>query len=200
MRLKKSAGNVAGTVILGLMIASCAMDDARDVQVRDKEGVPPATVSPQQRLEQQRQLEERQRDQRQQDRRQQDLERAQQGVESPVSSAQASSITKVPSEAGVVGVGGGSERILGQSDSGLRGTRGPASAGPEGSQVKGELLRMEGEYFVIRDVNGQEIRLQVDNATKMENAVQVGDKIEAHVSGGYHAETVRSVDKPKQLQ
>ena len=194
MRLKNSAGNVAGTVILSLIIASCAMDDARDVQVRDKEGAPPAKVSPQQRLEQQRQLEERQRDQRQQDRRQHDLERAQQGVESPVSSAHASSITKIPNEAGVVG--GGSERIVGQSDSGLRGTRGPGSAAPEGSQVKGELLRMEGEYFVIRDVNGQEIRLQVDNATKMENAVQVGDKIEAHVSGGNHAETVRSVDKP----
>jgi hypothetical protein len=197
MSLKNYAGNVAGTVILGLMIASCAMDDARDVQVRDKEGAPPATVSPQQRLEQQRQLEERQRDQRQQDRRQQDLERAQQGVESP-SSAHASSITKVPNEAGVVGRG--SERIVGQSDSGVRGTRGLGSAAPEGSQVKGELLRMEGEYFVIRDVNGQEIRLQVDNATKMENAVQVGDKIEAHVSGSNHAESVRSVDKPKKLE
>jgi hypothetical protein len=190
MRLKKCAGKVAGIVILGLMVASCAMDDARDVQVRDSEGVPPAKVSPQQQLEQQRQLEERQRDQRQQDRRQHDLERAQSG-EPSVSSAHASSITKVPSGADVVS--GGSERIVGQSDVGHRGT----GSAPGGSQVKGELLRMEGEYFVIRDGRGQEIRLQVTNATKMENAVQVGDKIEAHISGSNHAESIRSVDKPK---
>ena len=62
--------------------------------------------------------------------------------------------------------------------------------------VNGELLRIEGEYFVIRDSSGQEVKLQVDKETKMENAVQVGDRIEAQVSGGNHAETVRSVKKP----
>ena len=172
MRLKKSAGNVAGAVVLGLMFASCATDDARDVQVRDSESTGPAKVSPEERLEQQRQLEERQRDQRQQDRRQQDLERAQRGAEFPM---YASSITKAPT-------------VVADSTSLPKG---------QVSSINGELLRIEGEYFVIRDVSGQEVRLQVTNETKMENAVQVGDRIEAHVSGRDHAERVRRVDKPR---
>ncbi len=194
MRLKKSAGNVAGAVILGLMIASCATDDARDVKVGEGESTAPAKVSPEERLEQQRQLEERQRDQRQQDRRQQDLERAQ---HAPMQSVYASFSTKVPIV--VQDLERRPERTVAQSDrqtdSGRVGAMGKE---PEErrSSVTGELLRIEGEYFVIRDTTGQEVRLQVTNDTKMENAVQVGDRIEAQVSGGNHAETVRSVAKP----
>ena len=194
MRLKKSVGNFAGAALLGLMFASCATDDARDVKVRDGESAAPAKVSPEERLEQQRQLEERQRDQRQQDRRQQDLERAQYA---PMPSEYASSITKVPLV--VEDLKRRPERIVAQSDrqtdSGRVGAMGKE---PEErrSSVNGELLRIEGEYFVIRDTNGQEVRLQVTNDTKMENAVQVGDRIEAQVSGRNHAETVRSVEKP----
>jgi hypothetical protein len=175
MRLKKFAGNVAGAVILGLMIASCATDDGRDVQVRDSQSTAPAKVSPEERLEQQRQLEERQRDQRQQDRRQQNLERAQQETEPPMSSMHASSNTKAP----------------------IVVTDSTPSPQERGNSVNGELLRIEGEYFIIRDASGQEMRLHVTNETKMENAVQVGDRIEAQVSGRNHAETVRSVVKPK---
>ena len=175
MRLKKSAGNVAGAVILGLMIASCATDDGRDVQVRDGQGTAPVKVSPKELLEQQRQLEERQRDQRQQDRRQQNLERAQQGKEPSMPSVHASSITKVPI-------------VVADSTSPQQG---------RDNAVNGELLRIEGEYFVIRDARGQEIRLHVTNKTKMENAVQVGDRIEAQVSGANHAETVRRADKSR---
>ncbi len=175
MRLKKSARNLAGVVILGLIVLSCATDDPRDVQVQDSNSPGPAKVSPQEQLEQQRQLEERQRDQREQDRRQQDLERAKQGILPPLSPLYASSITKA------------APAVVTDSTSLPQG---------QGRSVNGELLRIEGEYFVIRDAGGQEVRLQVTNETKMENAVQVGDKIEARVSRGNLAETIRSVDKP----
>jgi hypothetical protein len=161
-------------------MAGCAIDDAHDVQVRDSESPGPAKVSPEERLEQQRQLEQRQRDQQQQDRRQQDLERAQQRMEGPIF---VSDLQKRP------------ERIVALGD--RQKDEASSLSGKRGSSVNGELLRMEGEYFVIRDDSGQEVRLQVTNETKMENAVQVGDRIEAQVSGRNHAETVRRVEKPK---
>jgi hypothetical protein len=175
MRLNKATGNIAGAVMLGFIIASCATDDSRGVQVRDGETTGPAQVSPEGQLEQQRQLEERQRDQRQQDRRQQDLERARQDTQPTINSVHASSITKVPVVVDAT----------------------PLPPQGRDTSVNGELLRMEGEYFVIRDASGREVRLQVTNETKMENAVQVGDKIEAQVSGGNHADTVRRVDKSR---
>jgi uncharacterized protein YxjI len=65
--------------------------------------------------------------------------------------------------------------------------------------LRGDLLRMEGEYFIIRDQKGAEVRLQVDKDTKMEDAVQVGDKIEVDVSAGNHAQSVRKLKDAPQL-
>ena len=52
-----------------------------------------------------------------------------------------------------------------------------------GDSLKGEVLKMEGEFFVVRDASGKEVSLRVDKDTKMVDAVQVGDKIEAELQG-----------------
>ena len=48
--------------------------------------------------------------------------------------------------------------------------------------VKGTLMKMDGEYFWIKDTNGKEIKLQIEMSTKMDN-VMIGDRVKAYVGG-----------------
>lgn len=61
----------------------------------------------------------------------------------------------------------------------------PAS-GPQ--MVKGDLLKIEGDSYVVRDLKGKEVRLHVDQTTKQEGGTfKTGDKIEAQVNDRGHA-------------
>jgi hypothetical protein len=57
--------------------------------------------------------------------------------------------------------------------------------------VKGELMQIEGEFYVIRDAEGKNVRVHVDKGTKMEDAVKVGDFIEAKRTLQGHAVSIR---------
>ena len=57
--------------------------------------------------------------------------------------------------------------------------------------VKGELMQIEGDYYVIRDAEGKDVRVHVDKGTKMEDAVKVGDFIEAKRTLQGHAVSIR---------
>jgi hypothetical protein len=65
----------------------------------------------------------------------------------------------------------------------------PPAANPE--RVQGEILKIESEVFVVRDVAGNEVRLQIDKDTKMDAVPQIGDKIEAQVTPQGHARIVK---------
>jgi len=69
-----------------------------------------------------------------------------------------------------------------------------ASAGlpASGSQmVKGDLLKIEGDSYVVHDLKGKEVRLHVDQTTKLEGgSFKTGDKIEAQVTDKNHAISV----------
>ncbi|MGQ0812787.1 MAG: hypothetical protein ACT4OO_16385 [Nitrospiraceae bacterium] len=56
--------------------------------------------------------------------------------------------------------------------------------------VKGDLLMTEGEFYVLKDITGHEVRLHVNSETKMEGKVKTGDKIEAHVTPDGHATSI----------
>ena len=60
--------------------------------------------------------------------------------------------------------------------------------------VKGELLKIEGENYVVKDASGMEIRLHVSKETKAESLPQVGDKIEAQVTAEGHATEIKKAD------
>ena len=60
--------------------------------------------------------------------------------------------------------------------------------------VKGELLKIEGENYVVKDASGMEIRLHVSKETKAESLPQVGDKIEAQVTAEGHATETKKAD------
>jgi hypothetical protein len=57
--------------------------------------------------------------------------------------------------------------------------------------VKGDVLDIEGEYYIVKDITGHEIRLHVNQETKMEDRIKVGDKIEAHINSDGHASAIK---------
>jgi hypothetical protein len=64
----------------------------------------------------------------------------------------------------------------------------PPAASAE--RVQGEVLKIEGEYYVVRDAAGNDVRLHIDKDTKMEIVPQVGDKIEAQMTTGGHTRAI----------
>jgi hypothetical protein len=56
--------------------------------------------------------------------------------------------------------------------------------------VKGTLMKMEGEYFSIKDTDGKETRIHVDKSTKLDKVV-VGDKVKAYITDKGHATTLQ---------
>ena len=62
--------------------------------------------------------------------------------------------------------------------------------------VKGDLLKIDGEFYVVKDMSGKEIRLHVDKATTLDGAIKVGDKVEAQATEKNHAVSLRHV-QPK---
>jgi hypothetical protein len=55
--------------------------------------------------------------------------------------------------------------------------------------VKGTLMKMDGEYYWIKDTDGKETRIHVDKSTKLDKLV-VGDKVKAYITDKGHATTL----------
>ena len=56
--------------------------------------------------------------------------------------------------------------------------------------VKGTLMKMDGEYYSIKDTDGKETKVHVDKSTKLDKVV-VGDKVKAYVTDKGHATTLQ---------
>jgi hypothetical protein len=67
---------------------------------------------------------------------------------------------------------------------------------PNTQTVKGDLLKIDGEFYVVKDMAGKEIRLHVDKTTTVDGAIKVGDKVEAQATEKNHAASIRHV-QPK---
>lgn len=67
----------------------------------------------------------------------------------------------------------------------------PTPLHPTGAQtVFGEVLKIEGATYVIRDAFGKDVRLRVDQNSKIEGSPKVGDRIEAKVLEGGWASSI----------
>ena len=53
---------------------------------------------------------------------------------------------------------------------------------PTPKTVKGDLLKIEGEFYVVKEMSGKEIRLHVDKTTALDGAIKVGDKVEVQAT------------------
>lgn len=56
--------------------------------------------------------------------------------------------------------------------------------------VKGTLMKMEGEYYSIKDTDGKETKVHVDRSTKLDKVV-VGDKVKAYITDKGHTTTLQ---------
>jgi hypothetical protein len=66
----------------------------------------------------------------------------------------------------------------------------PPQSAPRAEQtIKGSVLNIEGEFVVLKDISGHEVRLHVDKHTRMDR-LKVGDTVEAQVKSDGHAESV----------
>jgi len=66
------------------------------------------------------------------------------------------------------------------------------SASSAAQTLKGEVLKIEGENYTIKDASGKEVRIHVDKSTKTEGALKVGDKVEAHTTPEGHATSIKA--------
>ena len=65
------------------------------------------------------------------------------------------------------------------------------------SILEGELLKIENDfYYVVKDSSGKEVRLQVDQETKMDGSFQPGDKIVAQLKPDGHAAVLKKLSAP----
>jgi len=70
-------------------------------------------------------------------------------------------------------------------------------AAPGTQTVKGDLLKIDGEFYVVKDRSGKEIRLHVDKTSQLEGAFKAGDKIEAQATDKGHASSIKLVQPTK---
>jgi hypothetical protein len=56
--------------------------------------------------------------------------------------------------------------------------------------IKGDVQMIEGEFYFVKDTTGHQVRLQVNNETKLEDRIKVGDKIEARVTSEGHVTSI----------
>ncbi len=74
---------------------------------------------------------------------------------------------------------------------------GMAALGPQ--TVKGDLLKIDGEFYTVHDTSGHEVRLHVDKTTKLEGGLpfMTGDKVEAKVTDKAHVLSLKHVAAAK---
>ena len=56
--------------------------------------------------------------------------------------------------------------------------------------IQGALMKVEGEYVWVKDSVGRDVRLHVDQSTKLDK-VAVGDKVKAYVTDELHITTLQ---------
>jgi hypothetical protein len=56
--------------------------------------------------------------------------------------------------------------------------------------IEGTLLKIEGEYYAIKDNDGEVHKIHVDKSTKLDK-VMPGDKVKAYVSDVGHTTTMQ---------
>lgn len=56
--------------------------------------------------------------------------------------------------------------------------------------IKGTLMKIEGEYYVIKDTDGVQHKIHVDKSTKLDKVVP-GDLVKAYVTDKGHTTTLQ---------
>jgi hypothetical protein len=73
---------------------------------------------------------------------------------------------------------------------------------PRPQSIEGEILRVEGNYYVVKDISGKEVRLYIDKNTKIDGNLTAGDKIIAStaavpVEAAPYAKSIVALGSPR---
>ena len=60
--------------------------------------------------------------------------------------------------------------------------------------VKGDVLRVEGDNFLVQRADGKEVRMHFDESTQMFGYVGPGERVEAQMNKEGHALSIRLVE------
>ena len=60
--------------------------------------------------------------------------------------------------------------------------------------VKGTLMKIDGEYYSIKDNDGKQVRIHVDKSTKLDKVME-GDKVKAYITDQGHTTTLQRLEK-----
>ena len=69
----------------------------------------------------------------------------------------------------------------------------PGAAQAASNSIRGDILYIDGEYLIVKEVSGKETRVHVNGETKLNGVagkLKAGDKIEAMVTADGHATAV----------
>lgn len=69
------------------------------------------------------------------------------------------------------------------------------ASGPQ--SIKGDLLKIEGEFYTVHDTAGHEVKLHVDKTTKLDSGFKTGDKVEAQVTDKSHVLSMNHANPAK---
>jgi len=86
---------------------------------------------------------------------------------------------------------------MGASGSAPGGAAAAAKDASSAQTVSGEVLRIEGENYVVKDAMGKEVKLHVSPETKKDGDIKVGDKIEAQADATGHALSIKGAKAAK---
>ena len=70
-------------------------------------------------------------------------------------------------------------------------------AAPSTQTVIGDLLKVDGEFYVVKDMAGKEVRLHADKTTTLDGVIKAGDKVEAQATEKNHAMSIRHIQPKK---
>ena len=59
--------------------------------------------------------------------------------------------------------------------------------------IKGTLMKIDGEYYSIKNTDGELVKLHVDKSTKLDKVVD-GDMVKAYVTDKGHVTTLQRVE------
>jgi hypothetical protein len=57
------------------------------------------------------------------------------------------------------------------------------SSGTPSRLVEGNVVKIDGESYLVKDISGKEVRLHVDGRTTKDGNITIGDHIHAHLDG-----------------
>jgi uncharacterized protein YdeI (BOF family) len=71
----------------------------------------------------------------------------------------------------------------------------PAAQAPAANTLQGEVLTIDGDFYVVKDQSGKEVRLHIDKSTKMSGTIEQGARVSAEISNSGHAISLNPLDK-----